>query len=177
MAPRGRQTRQRDGSTEAQHWVFERCKQVRSQELVPFGILAGGWEREMALVSAFVPPPQAELCHLGLNNSPSCCPLALCSLSRDVDITFQVLSPAGCQNTLCPAPPLLQVRLEDFALPGGLAAPPPPWLPPASPCRVHCLSALPSSVGLLSTLGSGESILLVFWWFSGLFRPMCVESK
>ena len=70
MAPRGRQTRQRDGSTEAQHWVFERCKQVRSQELVPFGILAGGWEREMVLASAFV-PHRAELCLPGLNNSPS----------------------------------------------------------------------------------------------------------
>ena len=27
-------------------------------------------------------------------------------------------------------------------------------------------------MGLLSTLGCGESVLLVFWWFSGLFRPM-----
>ena len=34
------------------------------QELVPFGILAGGWAREMALVSAFV-PRQTELCCLG----------------------------------------------------------------------------------------------------------------
>ena len=28
MALGGRQTRQRDGSTEAQRWVFARCKQV-----------------------------------------------------------------------------------------------------------------------------------------------------
>ena len=40
------------------------------------GILAGGWAREMALVSAFV-PRQAELCRQGLNNSPSRCPPAL----------------------------------------------------------------------------------------------------
>ena len=33
-------------------WVFSRCKQGSWQELVPFGILAGGWAREMALVSA-----------------------------------------------------------------------------------------------------------------------------
>ena len=66
----------RDGSTEAQLWVFAQCKQVPWQELVPFGILAGGWAREMALVSAFV-PHQAVLCHLGLNNSPSHCPAAL----------------------------------------------------------------------------------------------------
>ena len=62
----------RDGSTEAQHWVFVGCKQVPWQEPVPFGILAGGWVREMALASAFV-PCQAELCRPGLNNSPSSC--------------------------------------------------------------------------------------------------------
>ena len=76
-APGGSQThRRRDGSTEAQRWVFVRCKQVPWQELVPFGILAGGWAREMALASAFV-PRQAELCRPGLNNSPSRCPPAL----------------------------------------------------------------------------------------------------
>ena len=75
-APGGSQTRRRDGSTEAQRWVFARSKQVPRQELVPFGILAGGWAREMALASAFV-PHQAELCRLGLNNSPSHCPPAL----------------------------------------------------------------------------------------------------
>ena len=34
-----------------------------------FGILAGGWAREMVLASAFVPRP-AELCRPGLNNLP-----------------------------------------------------------------------------------------------------------
>ena len=76
LALGGTQTCQRDGSAEAQCWVFALCKQVPWQELVPFGILAGGWAREMALVSAFV-PCQAELCRPGLNNSPSCCPPAL----------------------------------------------------------------------------------------------------
>ena len=70
VAPGGSQTRRRDGSAEAQHWVFVRCKQVPCQEPVPFGVLAGRWAREMALVSAFV-PCQAELCPPGLNNSPS----------------------------------------------------------------------------------------------------------
>ena len=73
VAPGGSQTRWRDGSTEAQLWVFVWCKQVPWQELVPFGILAGGWVREMALASAFV-PHQGELCGPGLNNSPSHCP-------------------------------------------------------------------------------------------------------
>ena len=71
----GSQTCQRDGSAEAQRWVFARCKQVPWQELVPFGILAGGWAREMALASFFV-PHQAALYCLGPNNSPSCCPPA-----------------------------------------------------------------------------------------------------
>ena len=75
-APGGSQTRQRDGSAEARRWVFVHCKQVPWQELVPFGILAGGWAREMALASAFV-PRHAELCRPGLNNSPSRSPPAL----------------------------------------------------------------------------------------------------
>ena len=62
MAARGSQTRcQRGGSTEAQSWVFARSEQVPWQELVLFGILAGGWAGEMALASAFV-PHQSELC-------------------------------------------------------------------------------------------------------------------
>ena len=64
MAAGGSQTHRRDGSTEAQRWVFERSKQVPWQELVPFGILAGGWAREMALASTFV-PRQTELCRPG----------------------------------------------------------------------------------------------------------------
>ena len=62
VAAGGSQThRWRDGYAEAQHWVFARSKQVPWQELVPFGILAGGWVREMVLASAFV-PRQTELC-------------------------------------------------------------------------------------------------------------------
>ena len=51
VAPGGSQTRRRDGSPEAQLWVFAWCKQVPWQEPVPFGILAGGWARETALRS------------------------------------------------------------------------------------------------------------------------------
>ena len=45
-------------------------------ELVPLGVLAGGWEREMALDRAFI-PRGAEFCLPGLNTSPSWYPLAL----------------------------------------------------------------------------------------------------
>ena len=75
-APGGSQTRQRDGSAEAQRWVFAWCQQVPWWEPVPCGILAGGWAGEMVLASAFV-PRQTELCRPGLSNSPSCCPPAL----------------------------------------------------------------------------------------------------
>ena len=76
MAAGGSQIRcLRFGSSEAQSWVFALSQQVPWQELVLFGILAGGWAGEMALASTFV-PCQAELCRLGLSNSPSLCPLA-----------------------------------------------------------------------------------------------------
>ena len=63
------------------------------------------------------------------------------------------------------------------ALPGGLPLHYPGFLLPV--CVAHTSSPpfLPSSVGLFSMLGSGESVLLVFWQFSGLFRQMWVESK
>ena len=77
MAAGGSQTRhRRGGSAEAQRWVFVWSEQFPWHELVPFGILAGGWVRETALVSTFV-PHQAELCCPGLNNSPSRCLPAL----------------------------------------------------------------------------------------------------
>ena len=76
MAVGGSQTRcQRGGSAEAQHWVGARCKQVPWQERVPFGILAGGWAREMVLASAFVPAKLSSVLP-GLSNSPSLCPPA-----------------------------------------------------------------------------------------------------
>ena len=56
MAAGGSQIRcRRFGSAEAQSWVFALSEQVPWQELVPFGLLAGGWVREMALASAFFP--------------------------------------------------------------------------------------------------------------------------
>ena len=65
MAAGGSQSRCRSGgSAEAQCWVFAGSEQVPWQELGPFGILAGGWAREMALASTFV-PRQTELCRPG----------------------------------------------------------------------------------------------------------------
>ena len=72
----------RAGSTEAQCWAFARYKQVRWRELVPFEISAGEWEREMVLASAFVPLQSSVF--LGLNHSPSWCPLALPTLREQI---------------------------------------------------------------------------------------------
>ena len=140
--------------------------QVPWQELVPFGILAGGWAREMALASAFV-PRQAELCRLGLNNSPSHCPLDLPFSEQSCYVkTFQMLSPACCQNTLRPVPLLLQARLRGSALLCRWAGPL-PRLPPASPCSVHHLSTLPTLFrGPLVYAWLWKIVLLVFWQFS-----------
>ena len=76
MAAGGSQIRcRRFGSAEAQSWVFVRSEQVPWQELVLFGILAGGWAGEMALVSAFV-PHQTELCHPRAQQLSPLCPPA-----------------------------------------------------------------------------------------------------
>ena len=87
-------------------------------------------------------PTEVSSVFQGSNTLPPGVLLPSCSLSRAADLTFQMLSPACCQNSHIPAPPLLQVRL-------GLclarrAAPPPPWLLPTSPCNMHCLSAFPT---------------------------------
>ena len=87
MAAGGSQTCfRRGGSEEAQGWVFAWSKQVPWQELVPFGILAGGWVREMALASTFV-PRQTELCPPG--GSATLPPFVLqssCFTSRAVNL-------------------------------------------------------------------------------------------
>ena len=131
--------------------------------------LAGGWVREMALVSAFV-PCGAELCLPGLNTSPSWCPLALllpeqsCSLFHIPDVKSRWLS-----ELMQSGPSAFACQTWGLCLAGGLPLHCPGSLPPVSVARTTSPPFLPSSVGLLSTLGSGESILLVFWWFYGLF--------
>ena len=63
------------------------------------------------------------------------------------------------------------------ALPRGLPLHHPSSLLPVRVAHTASPPFLPSSVGLLSMLGSRESILLVFQRFSGLSRLMWVESK
>ena len=49
MAPGGRQTRRRDGTAEAQRWVFVQGLQVREGNWFPLGFRLGDGVREMAL--------------------------------------------------------------------------------------------------------------------------------
>ena len=166
MAAGGSQTRcRRGGSAEAQ------SKQVPWQELAPFGILAGGWAREMTLASAFV-PRQTELCHpgaqqLSLPLSSSLPAFRAELLTYDLpDAKSRLLSehtPSG--------PSAFASQTRGLCLAGGLPLRP-GSLPPARGARTASLPFLLSSVGLSSALGSGDSVLLVFWWLSGLFRQV-----
>ena len=171
MAAGGSQIRcRRFGSAEAQSWVFARSEQVPWQELVPLGF-AGGLAREMALASAFV-PHQTELCRpgaqqLSLPLSSSLPAFRAELLTYDLpDAKSRLLwertpsGPSACASQtqgLCLAG-RLPLRLGS--------------LPPVRGACTASLPFLPSSVGLSSALGSGDSILLILWQFSGLFRQV-----
>ena len=150
-----------------------RCREVPWQELVPFGILAGGWAREMALASTFV-PRQDELCRRGLNNSSSCCPPAL----RAVLLPYNLPDvKSGLLSEHTPSSPsAFASQTRGLCLAG---RPPlcPGYLPPVRGARTTSPPFLPSSVGVSSALGSRGSVLLVFWRLSRLFRQVYVESK
>ena len=172
MAAGGSQTRcWRGGSTEAQHWVFVWSKQVSWQELVPFGILAGGWAGQMALASAFVPHP-TELCfqgaqQLSLPLSSSLPAFRAELLTYDLpDAKSRLLSEHALSG-----PSTFASQTRGLCLASRLPLCP-GSLPPVHGVRIASLPFLPSSVGLSSALGSGDSILLVFWWFSGLVRQV-----
>ena len=177
MAAGGSQTRcRRGGSTEAQCWVFAWSKQVPWQKLVLFGILAGGWAREMALMSAFV-PHQTELCHLGAQQLSLPLSSSLPAFRAELltydhpDAKLRLLSehtPSG--------PSAFASQTRGLCLAGRLPLHP-GSLPPVRGVHTTSPPFLPSSVGLSSVVVSGDSILLVFWWFSGLFRQVSVESK
>ena len=159
------------GSTEAQCWVFARSKHVPWQELFPFGILAGGWVREMALASAFV-PHQTELCRQGAQQlslplSSSLPAFRAELLTYDLrDAKSRLLS----EHTPS-TPSAFASQTQGLSLAG---EPPlrPGSLPPVRGARTASPPFLPSSVGLLSALGSGDSVLLILWRFSGLFRKV-----
>ena len=172
MAAGGSQIRcRRFGSAEAQSWVFARSEQVPWRDLVLCGILAGGWAGEMALASAFV-PHQTELgCQgaqqLSLPLSSSLPTFRAELLTYDLpDAKSRLLSehsPSG--------PSAFASQTRGLCLAG---EPPlrPRSLPPARGARAASPPFLPSSVGLSSALGSGDSVLLILWRFSGLFRQV-----
>ena len=161
----------RFGSAEAQSWVFALSEQVPWQELVPFGILAGTWAGEMALTSAFV-PHQTELCRpgaqqLSLPLSSSLPAFRAELLTYDLpDAKSRLLSEHGLSG-----PSAFASQTRGLCLAG---EPPlhPGSLPPVRGARTASPPFLPSSVGLSSALGSGDSVLLILWRFSGLFRQV-----
>ena len=112
----------RGGTAEALCWVFAWSKQVPWQGLVPFGILAGGWAREMALASTFV-PRQTELCRLGAQQLSLPLSSSLPAFQAEL-LTYDL--PACCRNTLPPVPLLLQARLRGSAWLAGCPSAPAP---------------------------------------------------
>ena len=168
MAAGGSQIRcWRFGSTEAQSWVFGLSEQVPWQELVPFGILAGGWAGEMALASAFV-PRQTELCRQGAQQLSLPLSSSLPAFRAEL-LTYDLPDPKLrllSEHTVS-IRPLCFCNPDSGALLGRRAAPP-PRLPPASPWSTHHLSALPTLFhgsllcAWLRRLHSA-SLLVVFW--------------
>ena len=161
----------RFGSTDAQSWVFARREQVPWQELVSFGILTGGWAGEMALASAFV-PRQTELCRQEAQQLSL--PLSSSLPAFRAEPLTYVLPDAKSRllsEHSPPGPSAFASQSQGLCLAG---EPPlcPGSLPPVHGARTASLPFLPSSVGLLSALGSGDSVLLILWQFSGLFRQV-----
>ena len=119
---------------------------------------------------------------------PSC---ALLSGAQQLSFPLSSSPPTHREDLLTYNPPDVKSRLlsehtpaspsafasqtRGLCLAGGLRLRP-SSLPPLWVVRTASLPFLPSSIGLLSTLGPGESILPVFWRFSGLFRQVWVES-
>ena len=142
--------------------MFAQSKQFPWQELLPFGILAGGWAREMALVSAFV-PRQTELCP---------------SRAQQQSLPLSSNLPAFRAGLLTYNLPDVKSRLlSEHTLSGASAFASQIWglcfasgLPfrPSSPCSAHCLSALPTLFPgpLIYTWPQrihSASLLAVFW--------------
>ena len=173
----GSQTRsQRDGSEEAQH--FGVCV-VQASSLTGIGSLWDfGWgmgEGDGAGERLCSPPSCTLLSgaqQLSLRLSSSLPALRAELLTYNLpDVKSRLLNqhtPSG--------PSTFASQTRGLCLAGGLPLSP-GSVPPVRVVRTASPPFLPSSVGLSSTLGSGESILLVFWRFSRLFRQVWVESK
>ena len=146
-------------------------EQVPWQELVPFRILAGGWAREMALASAFV-PHQTEFCHPGAQQLSLPLSSSLSTFQAEL-LTYDI--PDAKSHLLSEhtpsSPSAFASQTQGLCLAGG---PPlhPGSLPPVCGARTSSPPFLPSSVGLSFALGSGDSVLLILWRFSGLFRQV-----
>ena len=149
------------GSAEAQHWVFVQCKQVPWQELVPFVILAGDGRGRWLWQAPLFP---AKLCSvvrgsatlLPLSSSPTVLQAELLAYNLP-DVKSLLLlehTPSG--------PSTFASQTRGLCLAGRLPLCPGSFPPVRGVCTAS-LPFLPSSVGLSSALGSGDSILLVFW--------------
>ena len=164
----GSQTHQRDGSVEAQRWVFARSK-FPGRNWFPLGFWLGDGRGRWRWRAPLFPTKLSSVVW-GLSNSPSLCPPAFPLSEQSCYLmTSQMLSPACYRNTLHLAPQLLQARLRGSAWPAGC-----PSTPAPSRQSVQQEMPLHPSYPLLwaSRLRLALETLLVFWQFSGLFRQV-----
>ena len=134
------------------------------------------FEENSSILSFWIVPGVAGNCRV----LPLCC-LELLALvgGPQSDLMSAPSPPLGLQSDWCV--PYLPLSHGQDSLLSGVAPVRANCTVPGLWCcfdGIWCISRDgSSSVGLLSMLGSGESVLLVFWWFSGLFRQVWVESK
>ena len=171
MAAGGSQTRcRRFGSAEAQRWVFARSKKIPWQELVPFGILAGGWAGEMALAPLF--PTKLSSAVRGAQQLSLPLSSSLPAFRAEL-LTYDLPDAKSCllSEHTPSSPYAFASQTWGLCLAGRLPLHP-SSLPTVRGVRTASPPFLPSSVGLSSALGSGDSILVILWRFSGLFRQV-----
>ena len=119
------------------------CGASKFGELVPFGVLAGGWEREMALASALghhgdeLLSSRAQHLSLPVSSRPPSLRAELLTYNMP-DVQSRWLS-----ELMQSGPSAFASQTRGLCL-AGRASPPPPRLPLASPCSPSRLSALPT---------------------------------
>ena len=166
MAAGGSQTHcQKGDSAEAQSWVFVWSEQVPWQKLVPFGILAGGWAREMALASAFV-LRQSELCRPGAHQLSLPLSSSFPAFRAEL-LTYDLPDVKSCllsEHTLC-GPSAFAGQTWGLAWPAGCPSAPAPSrqsVQRAPPRRPSYPLRGPLVYAWLRRIHSA-SLLVVFW--------------
>ena len=143
------------------------ANQFPGKNRFPLGFWLGDGRGKWRWRATFV-PPQAALCVWGSTTLPPVVQMLTYNLPDVKSCLRSEHTPSG--------PSAFASQTQGLCLAGGRPLHSDSF-PPVRGARTASPPFLPSSVGLSSALGSRESVLLVFWRFSGLFRQVWVESK